>query len=75
MKYCNPRKDTDLFSMIDHQDRVTSQHKGINKLNMVIDWELFREELESLLGYGKRDPRKGGRPPFDALFFGDHPRE
>ena len=61
--------------MIDHQDRVTSQHKGINKLNMVIDWELFREELESLLGYGKRDPRKGGRPPYDALFFGDHPGE
>ena len=53
--------------MIDHQERVTSQHKGINKLNMVIDWELFREELESLLGYDKRDPRKGGRPPFDAV--------
>jgi hypothetical protein len=43
--------------MIDHRERVASQHKGINKLNMVIDWELFREGLESLFCYDKRDPR------------------
>ena len=41
--------------------------KGINKLNAVIDWELFRVDLESLLGYDVRDPRRGGRPPFDAV--------
>jgi IS5 family transposase len=67
MNYFDPRKDNDLFSMIDHQESVTSQVKGINKLNLLIDWELFRHELESLLGYDKRDPRKGGRPPFDPV--------
>lgn len=41
--------------------------KGINKLNAVMDWELFREELESVLGYDNRDPKRGGRPPFDAV--------
>jgi Transposase and inactivated derivatives, IS5 family len=51
--------------------------KGINKLNAVIEchsasssWprgELFREELESILGYDSRDPKRGGRPPFDAV--------
>lgn len=32
-----------------------------------MDWELFREELESVLGYDNRDPKRGGRPPFDAV--------
>lgn len=67
MKYRNPKKDNDLFRMIDHQQEVMRTVKGINKLNAVIDWELFREDLESLLGYDVRDPRRGGRPPFDAV--------
>lgn len=67
MKYRNPKKDSDLFSMIDHQRAITQTVRGINKLNDVIDWELFRSELESLLGYDNRDPSKGGRPPFDPV--------
>ena len=67
MKYCNPKKDNDLFSMIEHQQAVVGTVKGINKLNAVIDWELFREELESLLGYDSRNPHRGGRPPFDPV--------
>ncbi|GEM_PF-4993111 len=53
--------------MIDHQQLVMYAVKGINKLNIVIDWELLREDLESLLGYDVRDPWRGGRPSFDAL--------
>ena len=34
---------------------------------MMWDWELFRPELESLLGYDNRDLSKGGRPPFDPV--------
>ena len=68
MKYRNPKKDSDLFSMIDHQREITQTVRGINKLNDVIDWELFRPELESLLGYDDRDLSKGGRPPFDPVF-------
>jgi hypothetical protein len=32
MKYRNPKKDNDLFSMIDHQQEVMRAVKGINKL-------------------------------------------
>lgn len=53
--------------MLEHQQAVTSERKGINKLNQFIDWELFRQELEALLGYNTRDPKKGGRPPFDPV--------
>ena len=67
MKYRNPKKENDLYSMIEHQQEVMRTVKGINKLNAVIDWELFRGDLESLLGYDVRDPRRGGRPPFDAV--------
>ena len=67
MKSRNPKKDNDLFSMINHQQEVMRTVKGINKLNAVIDWELFRVDLETLLGYDVRDLRKGGRPPFDVL--------
>ena len=28
---------------------------------------MFREQLESILGYNNRDPKRGGRPPFDAV--------
>jgi hypothetical protein len=66
MKYRDPKKDNDLFSMLDHQQEVMRTVKGINKRNAVIDWELFRTNLESLLGYDARDARKGGRPPFDS---------
>ena len=67
MKSCNPKKANDLFSMINHQQEVMRTVKGINKLNAVIDWELFRVDLETLLGYDVRDLRKGGRPPFDVV--------
>lgn len=67
MRYRNPRKESDFFSMIDHQQEVISIVKGINKLNGIIDWEMFRDQLESLLGYDNRDDRKGGRPPFDPV--------
>ena len=39
-----------MFSMLDHQQEVMRAVKGINKLSAVIDWELFRTDLESLLG-------------------------
>lgn len=53
--------------MIDHQQEGMRTVKSINKLNAVIDWELFRVDLETLLGDDVRDQRKGGRPPFDVV--------
>ena len=46
---------------------MTQTLRGINKLNEVIDREMFREELESIMGYEKRDWSKGGRPPYDPV--------
>jgi hypothetical protein len=31
MKYRNPKKDSDLFGMIDHQREITQTVRGINK--------------------------------------------
>jgi len=50
MRYRNPKKESDLFSMIEHQQSVLKAVKGINKLNAAIDWELFGGELESIPG-------------------------
>jgi len=59
MKYRDPKKDGDSFGMIEHRQSVLKTVEGVNKLDEVIDWELFREELESVLGYAHRD---AGRP-------------
>ena len=68
MKYITPCEESDLFSILDHQKKISGRSKGINKLSNCIQWEDFREELESILGYNKRDSNKGGRPPFDPAF-------
>ena len=68
MKYRKHQKPSNLFAFIEHQQRVQDRRLGINRLNEVIDWEVFRSRLEGLLGYDRRDRRKGGRPPFDPVF-------
>ena len=50
MGYRDPKKESDLFRMIEHQQSVLKAVKGINKLNAAIDLELFRGELESIPG-------------------------
>ena len=50
MKYREPTAEVDFYSMMSHQQTVTQTLRGINKLNEVIDWEMFREELESIYG-------------------------
>ena len=60
MRYREESAQLDVFSMLSHEQAVTQTVKGINKLTKVIDWELFREELESVLGYSQRDWSKGG---------------
>ncbi len=67
MKYRNPKKDSDLFSMIDYQREITQAIRWINKLNAVVEWELFRPELEPLQGFDNRDSSNGRRPPFDLV--------
>ena len=67
VRYREATPQLDVFSLLSHEQAVTQVVKGINKLSKVIDWELFREELESILGYAQRDWSKGGRPPIDPV--------
>lgn len=67
MNYHQASSTGDLFTIIDHQEKIAAHKFGINKLDDYIDWELFRDELEDILGYNKRDSKKGGRPPFDPV--------
>lgn len=67
MKYRSHNQEANLFSTIEHQQKIIRKNFGINKLNGLIDFETFRAELENILGYDKRQPNKGGRPPFDCV--------
>ena len=50
MRYREASPQMDVFSMLTHEQVITQAVKGINKLSKVVDWELFREELESIFG-------------------------
>lgn len=85
MEYCNPKKDNDLFRMIDNQHEMIRTFKSINKLNAIIDWELFRVDPVTLLSDDMRLPydvvlirqslEKGGRDGCGKIFerFGQLP--
>lgn len=53
--------------MLDYAQEIMRTVKGLNQLNAVIEWELFRTAIESLLGDDARDARKGGRPAYDSV--------
>ena len=57
-----------LIAILQHQEKAQAKKIGINKIKDLIDWESFRNELEEILGYAKREKSKGGRPTFDPVF-------
>jgi len=46
-------------------DDIKKHQPPLQKLNKVIDWEIFRPMLESALL--NKSKEKGGRPPFDKI--------
>lgn len=55
-------------SFFDHQDRLELLERlgdPLPQLQRTVDWEAFRELLSPV--YRDRDPRKGGRPPYDVV--------
>jgi hypothetical protein len=46
-------------------DDIKKHQPPLQKLNKVIDWEIFRPILESALL--NKNKAKGGRPPFDKI--------
>src|SRR4030042_2128105 len=55
-------------SFFDEQDRlqkISLQGDPLEKLNAIIDWEMFRPQLKRCF---KKEPKgPGGRPPFDYV--------
>ena len=68
MRYRSQDGGGDLFAFIDHQQKTAQRKIGISKLNDVIEWNGFRDELEDILGYKDRKTSSGGRPPFEPVF-------
>lgn len=67
MNFRKHTKGGNLFSAIEHQQKVAKKEVGILKLKNVVDWESFRPVLEKVTGYDVKDWSKGGNLPFDPL--------
>lgn len=54
-----------LFDLQFHEEKIKQYQPPLNRLNEVIDWELFRQPIEKALYV---EPKGlGGRPPFDKV--------
>jgi len=67
MSFRKHTKGGNLFSAIEHQQKVSKKEVGILKLKSVIEWESFRPVLEKVTGYDIKDWSKGGNLHFDPL--------
>ena len=67
MNFRKHTKGGNLFSAIEHQQKVAKKEVGILILKNVVDWESFRPVLEKVTGYDVKDWSKGGNLPFDPL--------
>lgn len=67
MNFRNHNKGGNLFSAIEHQQKVAKREGGVLKLKNAIDWDSFRPVLEEVTGYNVKDWSKGGNLPFDPL--------
>ena len=55
-----------LFDQEIRQRKLQALGDPLVELDRIVPWGMFRETLESMRAAG-RDPRKGGRPPHDAV--------
>ncbi len=54
------------FWDVEQRLRELSEHGDpLEKLGATVDFEIFRADLVAALG--RRDPARGGRPPFDPV--------
>jgi len=61
----NPMFQTGLFDCHTRFEQLTDAGDPLVKLNEVIDWELFRPELEHIRDKDRKS--NAGRPPYDAV--------
>ena len=54
-----------LFDYKDQLKKINAHQPPLNKMNKVINWEMFRTPIEEALYVEAKAP--GGRPAFDRL--------
>ena len=67
MNFREHEKGGNLFSAIEHQQKMTKHTVGVLKLKTIIDWNVFLPTLIEVTGYDKKDWSKGGNLPFHPL--------
>lgn len=68
MRFRRPgSQQQDLFKQLDHASRLALRTTPLDKLSSAVDFEIFRDKLDELLGYKDRVD-KGGNAPFDPVF-------
>ena len=65
MKFRKNKEQSGLFDFIDRVQELSSRASSLDKLNKLIDFEVFRPKLLEILDYGQHE--KGGRPPWEAV--------
>ena len=64
MKFRKTKEHSGLFDFIDRVQELSSRAGSLDKLNQLIDFEVFRSKLAEILDCG--DHEKGGRPPRES---------
>lgn len=59
-------KQIQMFGADTQLERLTKLGDPLEKINAIIDWEMFRPVIEKRTR--KDDYSKGGRPPYDAVY-------
>jgi len=54
-----------LFAYEDQLKKINAHQPPLNRLDQIIDWEMFRKPIEEALYVEPKAP--GGRPPYDRL--------
>ena len=65
MKFRKNKDQSGLFDFIDRVQELSNRASSLDKLNKLIDFEVFRPKLLEILDYGQHE--KGGRPPWEAV--------
>ena len=65
MKFRKSKEQSGLFDFIERVQELSNRAGSLDKLNELIDFEVFRWELLEILDYGGHE--KGGRPPWDPV--------
>ena len=67
MNFRKHAKGGNLFSAIEHQQKIAKKKIGVLKLKDVIDWSMFSPVLKEVTGYNTKDWSKGGNLPYEPL--------